>query len=145
MKALTLKAPWAFAVVALGKRVENRTWRPPVSLIGQRIAIHAGAGGTAKEKKAVSDIYARCKSSGSWLKYAQRVLHHERSAIVATAVISSVRHIDDISESERTPWHVGPWCWELTDVREVQPVAVKGRLGLWNVPAEVAAELEGKP
>ena len=42
MKALTLTPEWAWAVTALDKRVENRTWRPPERMIGQRIAIHAG-------------------------------------------------------------------------------------------------------
>lgn len=42
MKALTLHQPWATCIAQHGKRVENRTWAPPSSLIGQRIAIHAG-------------------------------------------------------------------------------------------------------
>ena len=43
MQAITLKHPWAFAIARLGKRVENRTWKPPNRLLGQRIAIHGGA------------------------------------------------------------------------------------------------------
>lgn len=43
MKALTLHQPWA-TLIALGvKSIETRSWRAPASLIGQRIAIHAGA------------------------------------------------------------------------------------------------------
>lgn len=42
MKALTLHQPWATCIAQHGKRVENRTWAPPPSIIGQRIAIHAG-------------------------------------------------------------------------------------------------------
>jgi hypothetical protein len=44
MKALTLKAPWATAIAKLGKDIENRSWRPPAAIIGERIAIHEGAG-----------------------------------------------------------------------------------------------------
>lgn len=40
--ALTLRRPWAAAVVHLGKAIENRTWKPPVHAIGQLLAIHAG-------------------------------------------------------------------------------------------------------
>ena len=43
MKALTLHAPWAWAICFLGKRVENRTWAPPSGMIGKRFAIHAGS------------------------------------------------------------------------------------------------------
>jgi hypothetical protein len=42
MKALTLYPEWAFAVCYLGKPIENRTYAPPKSLMGERIAIHAG-------------------------------------------------------------------------------------------------------
>ena len=42
MRALTLRPVWAYSVAHLGKRIENRTWEPPDSIRGQRIAIHAG-------------------------------------------------------------------------------------------------------
>jgi len=42
VKALTLWQPWSWAIAHAGKRVENRTWAPPASVIGQRVAIHAG-------------------------------------------------------------------------------------------------------
>jgi hypothetical protein len=43
MRALTVKQPWASLIASGEKRIENRSWRPPAELIGQRIAIHAGA------------------------------------------------------------------------------------------------------
>ena len=42
MRALTILQPWALCILDFGKMVENRTWRPPESLLGQRFAIHAG-------------------------------------------------------------------------------------------------------
>ena len=42
MLALTIHQPWASAIVLGPKRVENRTWRPPATLVGQRLAVHAG-------------------------------------------------------------------------------------------------------
>jgi len=42
MKALTLWPEWAWAIIHLGKDVENRTWHPPKNILGQRIALHAG-------------------------------------------------------------------------------------------------------
>lgn len=42
MKALTVHQPWA-QLIAIGvKRIETRSRRAPVALIGERIAIHAG-------------------------------------------------------------------------------------------------------
>ena len=43
VKALTLWQPWA-SLIALGKkRYETRSWKPPLTLIGERIALHAAA------------------------------------------------------------------------------------------------------
>jgi hypothetical protein len=34
------------------------------------------------------------------------------------------------------PNALGPWCWMLAEPRLLaQPIAYKGRLGLWPVPA----------
>ena len=43
MKALTIWQPWASLIMAGAKPWEWRGWAPPRSLVGQRIAIHAGA------------------------------------------------------------------------------------------------------
>lgn len=43
MKALTVWQPWASLILIGAKPYEFRSWKPPAALIGQRIAIHAGA------------------------------------------------------------------------------------------------------
>lgn len=43
MKALTVWQPWASLIAIGAKPYEFRGWKPPRNLIGQRIAIHAGA------------------------------------------------------------------------------------------------------
>lgn len=43
MKALTIWQPWASLIIAGAKPYEFRGWRPPRSIIGQRIVIHAAA------------------------------------------------------------------------------------------------------
>jgi len=42
MKALTVKSPWSHAIARFGKTVDNRSRRPPASMLGQRFAIHVG-------------------------------------------------------------------------------------------------------
>ena len=43
MKAITLAPAMGESLIADGRKsIETRAWRPPHSLIGQRIAIHAG-------------------------------------------------------------------------------------------------------
>ena len=41
MKAISLWQPWASLIACEAKRIETRSWKPPQSLIGERIAIHA--------------------------------------------------------------------------------------------------------
>lgn len=43
MKGLTVWQPWASLIGIGAKPYEFRGWRPPASIIGQRIAIHAAA------------------------------------------------------------------------------------------------------
>ncbi len=42
MKALTVWQPWASLIAIKAKPYEFRGWKPPRSIIGRRIAIHAG-------------------------------------------------------------------------------------------------------
>lgn len=42
-RAVTLHPHWVHAVAHLGKRIENRNRPIPPALVGQRVAIHAGA------------------------------------------------------------------------------------------------------
>lgn len=43
MKALTIWQPWASLILVGAKPFEFRGWQPPRWLVGQRLAIHAGA------------------------------------------------------------------------------------------------------
>ncbi len=43
MKALTVRQPWASLIVLGIKTIETRSWKLPAAMVGQRIAIHAGA------------------------------------------------------------------------------------------------------
>jgi hypothetical protein len=42
VKAITLRHPWPWAILAMGKRIENRTWEPKGLRPGDRFAIHGG-------------------------------------------------------------------------------------------------------
>jgi len=112
MRALTIRQPWAGAIVHQQKRVENRTWKLPAAHHGARILIHAGA---QPDKNAVIygpnlDVY---------------------KAIVGIATITGCHWSDDGT-------CCGPWGfenayhWELADVTALpEPVPAKGALGFW--------------
>jgi len=147
MKALTLIQPWAWAICSAGKRIENRGWRPPRSLWGQRIAIHAG-------KKFDPDSGLALFAEGYGLPATM-----PQGAIVATARIAGVVTEDKTglvveSASEEPPawvlspknrvWFCGPVGWVLDEVVVLrEPVPCRGAQGLWVVPAAVERQVLG--
>jgi hypothetical protein len=146
VKALTLIQPWAWAITHAGKRIENRSWRPPRSLWGQRLAIHAGK---SLDEEACIALYAEGYSMPA-------AVHH--GAIVATArvlgVVTETLKSGLVVESvlEEPPawvlspknrvWFCGPVGWILDEVAVLrEPVTVRGAQGLWNVPPEVERQV----
>jgi hypothetical protein len=138
MKALTLKQPWAWAVAHAGKDVENRTWRPPSSIIGQCIAIHAGM---EFDKEAASHRGIRNSTLPD---------EFEHGAIVAVSRILTYQHETGFPrgpgrfpKSDRAYWwFTGPYGWWLTrTITLPEPIPCKGAQGLWDVPPEIEAEI----
>lgn len=127
MKALSIRQPWAWAILNLGKDVENRTWwtdyRGPV-------LIHAGKGMTRRE---YADACECIGDIAGWGSAPPQTL--PRGGIVGMAEI-----IDCVSTSD-SPWFGGPFGFVLTNVRPVPFRPYGGALGFFDVPwpLEVAA------
>lgn len=156
MKAITLLAPWAWAVAHAGKDIENRKTRCP-SLLGERIAIHAGA------RRPRADILGD-GAEFLWMKdhglitappmWAFSGLGFEapHGCIVAVATIvgwvegrTVVSAPDYEAESvchdgAESRWYTGPIGWLLHDVRTLNtPIPARSKQGIWTVDAEVEA------
>jgi hypothetical protein len=149
MKALTLIQPWAWAICHAGKRIENRGWKPPRSLWGERIAIHAG-----KQFDADSALGLFAHGYG-----VPSLVPH--GAIVATArivgVVTERKPGDLVIESalEEPPtwilsprnrvWFCGPVGWILDEIVVLrEPIPCKGAQRLWTVPADVERQVLGE-
>ena len=116
MKALTIRQPWAHAIIHDGKDVENRTWSTSCST-PFRMAVHAG------------------KGYDDWGCYTGEPA---RDALTFGAVIGEVT-VTEIHGSHEcgsvcSVWaQPGQWHWRLADpVAYDEPVPVKGALGLWT-------------
>jgi hypothetical protein len=149
MKSLTLHPEWAHAVAHLGKRIENRSWKPPASIIGEHIAIHAGASvggrpGRNATGEGLRRLVQTAARAGLWCAasiddYGRVAVEGER--VQTSAIIATARVVGAIGRDQRPetppPWADpdADWWWLLEDVR-LMPFAVghKGRLGLWEVP-----------
>jgi len=137
MKALTVLNPWGQAIAYWGKPIENRTWAPPESLIGDRIAIHAGkmplSGAGLDDvlhtidELSVDVIHLPEPVTVEWLLA-------RSSAVVCTAIVGR-----PVREST-SKWFMGPLGWPLRDIVVMDgPVPCAGAQGLWDLPADVEA------
>lgn len=153
MRALTVRQPYAWAIMHGGKTVENRTrafaWRRG---IGQRLAIHAGARlhMAADTDDVLQAAIAGHTLPGDHLPDAAQV----RSAVLGTVLLTGVH---EAATGCCQPWghpyrlEPGPgYTRALYDVvhltfEDPRPLAVPiplgGRLGLWTVPPDVEARL----
>jgi hypothetical protein len=125
---LSVRQPWASAIVAGIKLVENRTWPPPDRVIGTRILIHAG---NSFEDYAVDEF-----------PELERFRTAPRGAIIGSVVVKRC--------TEKMPRnrfaYPGNLYWILEEpIAFRNPVSTPGKLKLWTVPEHleqrVAAEL----
>lgn len=125
MKALSIRQPWAWAVMAGRKRIENRVW--PMNFRG-RLAIHA-----AKELEWVP----------RWLLPDGGSPIPPGDLLPLGALLGTVEVVDCVPwETVRSdPFAGGPWCWILAKPQPFpEPIPCTGGLRLWTVPAEILAK-----
>ena len=121
--ALSVRQPWAWAIIQAGKDIENRTWGRPIARPHGRIAIHAAKGMTRDEyAKAVEFMRVACGVK------CPHIIELDRGGI-----IGSVELIDIVTASE-SPWFEGPFGLVLRDPRPCQFIPARGMLGFfrWN-------------
>ncbi len=149
MKALTVWQPWASLIALSLKPYEFRGWPAPRALIGQRIAIHAGARPVRREE--VADLILRFRGPEAWttclrpeaLAFLERV-HQDpsllpRSHVVCTAVLGTpvrswqiVREFGGVINDSSRNAHSN-WAWPLSDVQPLEPpIAARGAQGFWD-------------
>ncbi len=135
VRALTIRQPWAWLILHGTKRVENRSWHLPPSMVGEAVYIHAGAGMTYDEWRGARDFVARAGLGGLASRMPPPGLQLVRGAIVGAMTLDGCR-CDRPSDD---PWHVpGLHGWMLRDVRLLkQPVPCKGALGFWKPSADI--------
>ena len=131
MRALTLHQPWAWAICHAGKRIENRTWRPPKNMIGKRIAIHAGKTLDKLVLKALRWILDR----------PIEIDDIPLGKIVAVATIDRVVTVNIPPGQEK--WFDGPIGWLLRNVVVLpRPIPCTGHQSLWCIPDDVCQQIE---
>jgi hypothetical protein len=132
VKALSIRQPWAWAVLHAGKDVENRDWQPrnPCLRFRGEFLIHASLGMTRAEYENclafmhdVSDTHPF--PTGLTLPRFEEL---RRGGIVGKA------RVVDIVDQHSSPWFFGPKGLVLADVQALPFTPLKGALGFFNVP-----------
>lgn len=115
LRALTVRQPWAWAILHAGKSIENRSWQNQHTI--GTIAIHAGMG---------QDDLALLPPGVRYPKHEELV----HGAIIG--VVDVVR----VVKRHRSKWFVGPLGWVLENPRLLRrPIECSGKLGLWLLPS----------
>jgi hypothetical protein len=121
--AISIRQPWAEAIISVGKNIENRTWKCPEKYLNRWVLIHAGK---ELDREANTEFYTELRT----------VLqtHPPRGGIVGAMKILSGHEMN---------LHVGPdgnrWAsglcfnWELARARYVPFLPCKGKLGFFQV------------
>lgn len=122
-RALSIRQPWAWAILYGGKRIENRTWY--TSYRGP-IFIHAGLTVDRDAFEGLADVILAVPAP--------------RPPAVCGALVG-IATIVDCVQAHSVPahmrdWVTGPWCLVLDDVVSLTtPRPLRGSLGLFPVPA----------
>ncbi|WP_375549477.1 hypothetical protein ABWI01_03540 [Oceanicaulis alexandrii] len=126
--ALSVRQPWAWAILYAGKDIENRSVASARGMRNERIAVHAAKGMTQWEYKTARDLMA---TLGIITPPPARLI---RGAIVGTVDVTGQTY-EGVS-----PWFFGPVGLRLEDPEPLQkPIPAKGALGyfLWRAAGEL--------
>lgn len=121
--ALSIRQPWAWAIIHAGKDVENRSWRQPnpgLKFRG-RVAIHASSGMTQDEYNAVMPRSAPPIPPAHML--------------TRGAIVGHVEIVDIIRDPNRkrinSEWFFGPVGLMLRNQTAIEPIPCAGALGFF--------------
>ncbi len=121
--ALSIRQPWAWAILHAGKNVENRDWKasnPGIKFRG-RACIHASAGMTRAE---YGDARQFIWSLG--INQVPMLEDLQRGGIVGVTTIV------DIVSALDSPWFFGPRGLVLQDTQAIEFIPAKGALGFFE-------------
>lgn len=126
MKALSIRQPWADAIVYHGKDVENRGW--PTRFRGP-LLIHAAKTWGPGERETLRDLV----SDG--------LIPEDAPAPQLGGIIGRAEIVDCVTEMD-SPWFFGPYGLVLRNVEPLPFRPCRGALGFFTPkPAESAADL----
>ncbi|MEE2568588.1 ASCH domain-containing protein [Pseudarthrobacter sp. J64] len=129
--ALTIRQPWAWAVIHGGKDVENRSWH--TSYRGT-LYIHSALAGTTEADRHHADISQAIDAQ----REAGLSVELKFGYVLGTVELAGIHHANDCRDSNTnmlcSPWALpGNYHWQLTEPRPLTcPFPEQGKQGLWR-------------
>lgn len=124
MLALSVRQPWAWAIIHAGKDIENRglkfEWKRGYAGLKNSLAIQASAGMTRDQYLEGADFMATLG------------IQCPRPAdLVRGGIIGAVKVVN-VTRKSSSPWFFGPLGLVLAEARAVEPIPVSGSLGYFT-------------
>lgn len=120
--ALSIRQPWAWAIIFAGKDIENRSWCHPNPALNFRgeFAVHAAKGMTRDEYEDARDFMERF---GVFVPAPHEL---KRGGIIGVASVT------DIVSQSASNWFMGPRGLQLADAQYLPFVPAVGQLGFFE-------------
>jgi hypothetical protein len=123
MKAITIHAPWAWAIIHGHKRFENRTWRTQHRGL---LAIHAG------DSRSSDQLGIKTIRSAGIEPPTIDELDAIRGTIVGTVELVDIISLENAPDVD--PFVSGPFCFVLINpILYDRPKATRGNLRIWEM------------
>jgi len=123
--ALSIRQPWAWAILSAGKDIENRDW---ATRFRGPVCIHASKGLTMAEYNGFIRTVHQVSLTHPFPpgETVPDIQHLQRGGIVGTAEI-----VDCVTRSP-SPWFFGTYGFVLRNVQPVDFIPCKGALGFFK-------------
>lgn len=138
MSCISLWQPWASLVAGGFKEYETRSWKPPASVIGKLLAIHASKRWTEDEKYDTDLFIRRYPETAPFLRpdgYQNPPLGAVVCVCRLIGYYKSELHYFEVSARERAfgDWSPGRFVWKLEVVKvPMTPIPLSGKQGVFQ-------------
>jgi hypothetical protein len=142
IRAITFRHPWLWAVRHLGKRIENRTWRPPRWLIGCHLALHGGSSPSGKAVEEVDQdlrwILARHRAKAVEAGFPRPTVNDT----ILCGIQAVAPGIDGVTRGDAPSFARGQHGIVLGEPTWLpQPVPARGQQGLWELDSQTLEQV----
>ena len=125
MKVLSIKEPWASLIMNGTKKIETRSWKTKYR---GEIYIHASL---SKTKITKPEVYELIKDMNFKCGYIICKCNLVDCIYMTDEYVNDMK-INHYEEYICGHYEVGRYAWIVEDVKVIEPIEAKGKLGLWN-------------